>query len=470
MIRDTFIRLSEVQMEGVGKRWGDAWAVKDVSLSIRPGDFYTLLGPPRAGKTTLLKMLAGLIPPDAGRIVIDDQAVDRTPPSERNVGMVFQQNSVWPHLSIFENVAFGLRTRGEPANLVAGKVKAALAQVELEGIEAERPADLSRSQQQRVALARMLVMQPRLLLLDEPLSELDAGPRAEMRLWLSKFHRDVGITTIHASHDPAEALALSTRVAVIADGRVIQEGKPQEVYWRPRNRFVAEFVGAANVVPVRVVGGRPRALVSSTGSARAGGVRSGSVGHPRHRRGLRLRRLASAVRDRHRPRRAARGDGDLDAPWRRLQARGPGEGRGVVRDGDPHAGGKLPAALTPCWWYRDGGARHFRGGALMREDISPGELRTRLDQKQNLVLLDVRDEWETKLCRLEHSTHIPMEEIEFRTAELNPDDEIVVYCHHGVRSAAVANYLRGLGFAKAVNLAGGLDQWARTVDPTMKRY
>ena len=106
----------------------------------------------------------------------------------------------------------------------------------------------------------------------------------------------------------------------------------------------------------------------------------------------------------------------------------------------------------------------------MREDISPGELRAKLDQKQTIVLLDVRDEWETKLCRLEHATHIPMEEIEFRTAELNPDDEIVVYCHHGVRSAAVANYLRGLGFPKAVNLAGGLDEWARTVDPSMKRY
>jgi ABC-type Fe3+/spermidine/putrescine transport system ATPase subunit len=144
--QETFIRLSEVQMEGVGKRWGDAWAVKDVSLSIRPGDFYTLLGPPRSGKTTLLKMLAGLIAPDAGRIVIDDQDVDRTPPSQRNVGMVFQQNSVWPHLSVFENVAFGLRTRGEPADLVAGMVKAALAQVELAGIEAQWPAELSRSQ------------------------------------------------------------------------------------------------------------------------------------------------------------------------------------------------------------------------------------------------------------------------------------------------------------------------------------
>ena len=286
MTRQTFVRLSEVQMEGVGKRWGDAWPVKDVSLSIRPGDFYTLLGPPRSGKTTLLKMIAGLIVPDAGRIVVDDQVVDRTPPSERNVGMVFQQNSLWPHLSIFENVAFGLRTRGEPADLVAGKVKAALAQVELEGVESRRSADLSRSQQQRVALARMLVMQPRLLLLDEPLSDLEAGPRAEMKLWLSKFHRDVGITTIHASQDPAEALALSTRVAVISDGRVIQEGKPQEVYWRPRDRFVAQFVGAANLVPVRVVELREMGVVVETAGGAQLPVASGGYAWSVGARGL----------------------------------------------------------------------------------------------------------------------------------------------------------------------------------------
>jgi len=275
MTRETFIRLSEVQMEGVGKRFGNVWAVKDISLSIRPGDFYTLLGPPRSGKTTLLKMLAGLLVPDAGRIVIDDEVVDRTPPAERNVGMVFQQNSVWPHLSIFENVAFGLKARGEPANLMADKVKAVLAQVGLADIEARRPADLSPIQQQRVALARMLVTQPRLLLLDEPLAELETAPRAEMRLWLSKFHRDVGMTTIHASRDPAEALALSTRVAVISNGCVIQEGKPHEVYWRPRNRFVAEFVGAVNLVPVRVVEVREMGVVVETAGGAQVPVASG---------------------------------------------------------------------------------------------------------------------------------------------------------------------------------------------------
>jgi ABC-type Fe3+/spermidine/putrescine transport system ATPase subunit len=262
--QEAFIRLSEVRMEGVGKRWGDVWAVKDVSLSIRPGDFYTLLGPAGSGKTTLLRMLAGLVVPDAGRIFVDDEIIDAVPPSERNVGMVFQRNSLWPHMSVFENVAFGLRARNEPSDEVTRKVKAALTQVGLDGVAARRPADISRSEQQRVALARMLVVQPRLLLLDEPLSDLEDGPRTEMRLLLSRLHRDVGITTIHATHDQTEALALSTRIAVISNGRVIQEGRPQEVYWRPRNRFVAEFVGAANLVPVRVVELRDVGVVVET--------------------------------------------------------------------------------------------------------------------------------------------------------------------------------------------------------------
>jgi len=250
--QDAFIRLSEVRMEGVGKRYGDVSAVDDASISIRPGEFYTLLGPSGCGKTTLLRMLAGFVVPDAGRIFVDDELIDPLPPSKRNIGMVFQQYALWPHMSVFENVAFGLRARGEPRDEIARKVKAALAQVGVEGFESRRPSQLSGGEQQRVALARALVVQPRLLLLDEPLSNLAAVPRAQMRFWLSRLHRDVGITTIYATHDHAEALALSTRIAVLSQGRVIQEGRPEEVYWRPRNRFVAEFVGAANLVPVRV--------------------------------------------------------------------------------------------------------------------------------------------------------------------------------------------------------------------------
>jgi ABC-type Fe3+/spermidine/putrescine transport system ATPase subunit len=256
-------------MEHVGKRYGEVWAVKDVSISIRPGEFYTLLGPSGCGKTTLLRMLAGFVAPDTGRIVVDDEPIDPIPPWKRNIGMVFQQGALWPHMSVFENVAFGLRARGEPAAAVARKVGAALAQVGLEGFDARRPSQLSGGQQQRVALARALVVAPRLLLLDEPLSTLDAVLRAQMRLELARLHREVGITTIYVTHDQAEALALSTRIAVLSRGEVVQEGRPEEIYWKPRNRFVAEFVGAANLVPVRVVELREvGVVVEAAGGAR----------------------------------------------------------------------------------------------------------------------------------------------------------------------------------------------------------
>jgi ABC-type Fe3+/spermidine/putrescine transport system ATPase subunit len=266
---ETLIRLSEVRMEGVGKRYGRLWAVRDVSLSIRPGEFYTLLGPSGCGKTTLLRMLAGFVVPDTGRIFVDDELIDSVPPWKRNLGMVFQQSALWPHMSVLDNVAFGLRARRMSAEEVARKAKAALALVGLEGVERRRPSELSGSQQQRLALARALVVQPRVLLLDEPLSNLEAVPRAQMRLELGRLHRDVGITTIYVTHDQAEALALSTRIAVLSGGQMIQEGTPDEIYWRPKNRFVAEVVGAANLVPVRVVELREVGVVVET----AGGTR-----------------------------------------------------------------------------------------------------------------------------------------------------------------------------------------------------
>src|SRR5438034_1010528 len=176
----TVVRVSDARMEGVGKRYGGTWAVRDISLSIRPGEFYTLLGPSGSGKTTLLRMLAGFITPDEGRIVVDDEPIDDVPPWKRNLGMVFRDYALWPHLSVFENVAFGLRERGARGAELEGKVKAALRQVGLPGIEARRPSALSGDERQRVAMARTLVVQPRLLLLDEPLSELDAQPRARL--------------------------------------------------------------------------------------------------------------------------------------------------------------------------------------------------------------------------------------------------------------------------------------------------
>ena len=278
MSQSELIRLSEVRMEGVGKRYAEHWAVADVSISVRPGEFYTLLGPSGCGKTTLLRLLAGFITPDTGRIVVDDEPIDAVPPWKRNLGMVFQRYALWPHLSVFENVAFGLRERGVGGKALARKVAAALEQVGLADFERRRPSQLSGGQQQRVALARTLVVQPRLLLLDEPLSNLDAVARAQMRLELGRLHRDVGVTTIYVTHDQAEALALSHRIAVLNHGRIVQEGKPEEIYWRPGNRFVAEFVGAANLVPVRVIEVRDLGVVVET----AGGARVpvASGGHP----------------------------------------------------------------------------------------------------------------------------------------------------------------------------------------------
>ncbi len=257
---------SEVTLERVGKRYGEVWAVREVSLTILPGEFFTLLGPSGCGKTTLLRMIAGFALPDAGRILLDGEPIDHVPPWKRDVGLVFQHYALWPHLSVYENVAFGLRERRLPRAQIAEKVAAALSQVGLEGFDARRPSQLSGGQQQRVALARTLAVQPRLLLLDEPLSNLDAQLRSQMRLELARLQRDLAITTIYVTHDQAEALALSNRVAVLQGGSVVQEGMPEEIYRRPRSRFVAEFVGAANLLPVQVVELRETGVLVESGA------------------------------------------------------------------------------------------------------------------------------------------------------------------------------------------------------------
>ena len=256
---------SEVSLQGVGKRYGEVRAVREVSLTILPGEFFTLLGPSGCGKTTLLRLIAGFASLDTGRILLDGEPIDDVPPWKRDVGLVFQHGALWPHLSVYENVAFGLRERKIPGAELASRVAAALSLVGLEGFERRRPSQLSGGQQQRVALARTLVVQPRLLLLDEPLSNLDAQLRGQMRLELARLQRELAITTIYVTHDQAEALALSHRVAVLQDGGVVQEGTPEEIYWRPRNRFVAEFVGAANLVPVGVVELRETGVMVETG-------------------------------------------------------------------------------------------------------------------------------------------------------------------------------------------------------------
>ncbi len=238
---------ADVRLEDISKRFGELWAVRQINLHIKGGEFYTLLGPSGCGKSTLLRTIAGFVSPDEGTVYLEGAAVNHIPPWERNVGMVFQNYALWPHMTVFENVAFGLRERKIRRDEIERKIRHTLEQVGLKGTENRRPSQLSGGQQQRVALARTLVIQPRALLLDEPLSNLDAKLRAEMRLELLKLQRDLGITTIYVTHDQEEALALSTRIAVMESGRVIQEGEPREIYEQPREKFVAEFVGKSNL-------------------------------------------------------------------------------------------------------------------------------------------------------------------------------------------------------------------------------
>jgi iron(III) transport system ATP-binding protein len=235
-----------VRLENIGKRYGELWAVRHIDLEIATGEFYTLLGPSGCGKTTLLRTIAGFVAPDEGAVFLDGQSVNRLPPWKRNLGMVFQNYALWPHMTVFENVAFGLKERKVPRREIEPRVLQALEQVGLKGTERRRPSQLSGGQQQRVALARTLVIQPRVLLLDEPLSNLDAKLRQEMRLELLTLQRDIGLTTIYVTHDQEEALALSTRIAVMNLGKIIQEGKPREIYESPGDRFVAAFVGKSN--------------------------------------------------------------------------------------------------------------------------------------------------------------------------------------------------------------------------------
>ncbi len=246
------MQAAEVRLDRVSKRYGDQWAVCRVALNIERGEFFTFLGPSGCGKTTLLRMIAGFVSPDEGVVYLDGQPVNTVPPWRRNVGMVFQNYALWPHMNVFDNVAFGLRERKTPRRDMKRRVAAALQQVELEGTETRRPSQLSGGQQQRVALARTLVIEPRVLLLDEPLSNLDAKLRVEMRIELLKLQRGLGLTTIYVTHDQEEALAMSTRIAVMKNGKVVQEGNPREIYERPVNEFVATFVGQANLFSGRV--------------------------------------------------------------------------------------------------------------------------------------------------------------------------------------------------------------------------
>jgi spermidine/putrescine ABC transporter ATP-binding subunit len=266
-----------IDIEGVVKRFGGVTAVDRADLAIAPGELFTLLGPSGCGKTTLLRLLAGFYRPDAGHIRFGDREVSGLPPYERNIGMVFQNYALWPHMTVRANVTYGLRLRRLGADEVARRAAEGLRKVNLTGLEDRYPGQLSGGQQQRVALARALVLNPDILLLDEPLSNLDAKIRVQVRAEIRKLQQELGITTVYVTHDQEEALSLSDRVAVMKDGRVLQVGAPRELYERPRTRFVADFVGTNNLLAGEVESAAGERLVVRTALGRLHAIGSGAV-------------------------------------------------------------------------------------------------------------------------------------------------------------------------------------------------
>ena len=226
-----------------------------VGLEIASGEFFTLLGPSGCGKTTLLRCIAGFLNPDSGRIDADGTRLDTMPAHRRDIGMVFQDYAIFPHLTVADNVGFGLKARGMKPAEIAPKVAEALRMVRLEGLAERLPADMSGGQQQRIGLARAMAIRPRLLLMDEPLSNLDAKLRLELRADIRDLQRRLGITTVYVTHDQEEALAVSDRICVLLAGRIEQVATPFELYRRPKTRFAAGFVGAMNFLPARIAGG-----------------------------------------------------------------------------------------------------------------------------------------------------------------------------------------------------------------------
>jgi iron(III) transport system ATP-binding protein len=274
--------MTAIQIEHLSKSYGTTPVVQDVSLDIRDGELFFLLGPSGCGKTTLLRAIAGFVDADQGRITFDDKLMNDVPARDRGTGMVFQNYALWPHMTVSQNIAFGLDVRRVPAAERDRRVAEAVALVRLQGLERQRPTQLSGGQQQRVALARALVIRPSVLLLDEPLSNLDARLRSEMRDEIRRVHRETRITTVYVTHDQKEALALADRIAVMHRGRVVQVGAAQEVYRRPRDRFIASFLGDANLIDGTVSGeqcgtvGVDTALGPLQGVAVAGKLEAGT--------------------------------------------------------------------------------------------------------------------------------------------------------------------------------------------------
>lgn len=238
----------EVELQNVSKRFGDMAAVESVTLGVQRGEFLTLLGPSGCGKTTLLRMIAGFETPDTGRVTLGGRDVTDVPPFHRDVTTVFQQYALFPHMNVFNNVAFGLERKRVARGEITKRVKDALEMVRLSGLDERQPTELSGGQQQRVALARALVLEPRVLLLDEPLAALDLKLRKQMQLELKGLQRRLGISFVYVTHDQEEALTMSDRVVVMNAGRIEQIGRAEEIYERPLTEFVAGFIGVSNII------------------------------------------------------------------------------------------------------------------------------------------------------------------------------------------------------------------------------
>src|SRR5829696_9026340 len=256
---------TKLSIRSIGKSYGPVLALADASLDLTEGEFLTLLGPSGSGKTTLLMIVAGLIQPTAGEVWIGGKLSTYEPPNKRDIGMVFQNYALFPHLTIEENIAFPLRMRGVPAAEAAQEVGRVLEVVQLPHVAGRLPKELSGGQQQRIALARCMVYRPSIILMDEPLGALDRKLRDQMQLEIKQLHKRLGITVLYVTHDQEEALAMSDRICLMRQGRIEQIGSPEELYFRPRTEFAADFLGESNIIPGLVVASGAAGIVKGPG-------------------------------------------------------------------------------------------------------------------------------------------------------------------------------------------------------------
>jgi iron(III) transport system ATP-binding protein len=260
--------MAHLELEHLTKRYPGVTSVDAIDLAVEPGEFICLLGPSGCGKTTTLRMIAGFLEPDEGRIRVGGAVISEPgkalPPERRNMGMIFQSYAVWPHMTVRDNVAYGLKMRGVPADEKRRRTDAALAATKLSELARRYPSELSGGQQQRVALARALAPNPGILLLDEPLSNLDANLRGDMRLEIRRLHDEFRNTSIYVTHDQLEAMTMADRIVVMNAGRIEQIGTPQDVYDRPNSRFVARFIGGSNVIDAQHVAGNEVSVAGRT--------------------------------------------------------------------------------------------------------------------------------------------------------------------------------------------------------------